>query len=159
VEIVDNNTLNVGYQLFSLNALSDNEYFSKSSHDEVFEEMLVTQSSLYYKSFIEFRSIDGQQLFVKDDLGHVKFMPPIPPAIPEEGEPAPPASRVTSSPPDPYDLQLIADDGAKLNFDSGEPYLSLTLYDTATLNQFKEMELYLSSAATETNPFGSTFVI
>lgn len=52
--------------------------------------MLQVQTSLYYKTNVEFRTVDGQPLFVEDANGHPAFNP----AMPVEPDPSPASEEV-----------------------------------------------------------------
>ena len=120
IEIIDDENLIIS---FPLDSTSKSEPFSFATQEEMFLEVLYIQTSLISRQNIEFRTLEGDQLFDLQD-GAITF---IPPPLPEEGDEE---IYTTSSSygfidgVPYYELELISH--AEVAYTSGAPYLLLT---------------------------------
>lgn len=132
-------------------AQDNTNLWTYEAEQAILEEVIQLHSSLYTKTNIEFRTFDGQQLFQLNSEGHPEFIPPTPPDT-GEGE-----SRDYDVPE--YDVSLIAEEGAEVVLEDGNPAIELTPVDVHVLNEFKHMMNFMfDSMDPEANPNGNTFV-
>lgn len=158
VSVIDNSNISVSIPIISISSeLKDK--FSLSNQEDLFREVLTFQTSLTSKKNLEFRTIEGNQLFTLNQDGQVNFNEPAPP--PEEEQPMTLSSNDLLLYEDfftPYDIQLFSD--AKIEYNNGVPYAKLK---TATNDIWTEMlkmgEALPNLYDAETNPYGNEIVL
>lgn len=157
VTVIDENNLLVTYQLKTF--LEEENSLSYESYDKLKDEYVYLNFSLYFKSNIEFRSVQGDLLFDWVN-GRINFVEPPPPPPPEGGTLS---QRNQKDSRDDffegYDIQLLKDDGAKLEFFDGNYVVNLNPMDDL-FSEFEKMLSFMSTNAEgESNPNGNVFVI
>lgn len=152
VQKISSNQILVTHELKYAN--NHDSLWTYEAEQGIIDEVIALQSSIFYKTDLEFRSTDGQQLFKNNGYGHPEFQKPTPPEQPET-----PATQDFEELFPSLNLDLIADNGAEVTLIDGNPSIILTPKTTTILNEFKKMmnELY-NSYDPEANPTGNSYV-
>ncbi len=136
VDIVDSDTLIVSFPLNSFKP-GDEDQFDFSNESDFVMEAFSVIASLVVKTNIEFRTLDGQQLFIYDDNGVVEFQTPEAPEVPSGS-----SSKNLIDSSSLYEVQLI--ENATVKYQNGNPYIEITPKHEYE-NQFVDAANYFTS--------------
>ncbi len=138
VDIVDSDTVVVSFPLNNF-IPGDEDQFSFSNESDFIIEAFSVITSLMIKTNIEFRTADGQQLFIYDNDGVVEFQKPEAPELPT-GSSYNSKNLFDSS--SLYEVQLI--EKATVEYQNGSPYIEITPKSKFE-NQFVDAANYFAS--------------
>jgi len=113
-----------------MDSVTGDQAFSVQGNKDFFEEYIFATTSLFSNNLIEFRTLDGSNLFEVNELGQPVFVEP---ELPEE----PDGLTIEDGIVPAYDVKLTK--SASVKHVNGIPYVELVPYNDDVLAEFVRM--------------------